>query len=74
MAKKRNWLDVLANLRIDRSKGPAPHKPLLLLLVLEMMENGEIDGNTLQLTISRSGLTLDTLPGIGNGNSKPRER
>lgn len=50
MAKKRNWQDVLANLRIDRSKGLAPHKPLLLLLVLEMMENGEIEGNTLHLT------------------------
>ncbi len=50
MAKKRNWLDVLASLRIDRSKGPAPHKPLLLLLVLEMLENAEIGGSTLHLT------------------------
>ena len=50
MDQQRNWLDVLANLRIDRSKGPAPHKPLLLLLLLEMMGNGEIDGINLHLT------------------------
>jgi putative restriction endonuclease len=50
VAKKRNWLDVLVNLRIDRSKGSAPHKPLLLLLLLEMIEKSEVPGNTLLLT------------------------
>jgi len=37
------WLHKLATLRIDRARGnPAPHKPLLLLVILEMAENGEI--------------------------------
>jgi putative restriction endonuclease len=42
MAKDQNyWLQKLATLRIDRARGnPAPHKPLLLLVILEMMEKG----------------------------------
>jgi putative restriction endonuclease len=37
------WLHKLATLRIDRARGnPAPHKPLLLLVILEMVENGEL--------------------------------
>lgn len=37
------WLHKLATLRIDRARGnPAPHKPFLLLVVLEMAERGEI--------------------------------
>ena len=37
------WLHKLATLRIDRAHGnPAPHKPLLLLVILEMAEKGEI--------------------------------
>lgn len=39
------WLQKLATLRIDRARGnPAPHKPLLLLVILEMAEKGEITG------------------------------
>jgi putative restriction endonuclease len=39
------WLNELATLRIDRARGnPAPHKPLLLLVILEMAERGEITG------------------------------
>ena len=37
------WLHKLATLRIDRArKDPAPHKPLLLLVIMEMAEKGEI--------------------------------
>jgi putative restriction endonuclease len=44
MVKGQNyWLQKLATLRIDRARGnPAPHKPLLLLVMIEMMEKGEI--------------------------------
>jgi len=39
------WLRRLQALRIDRARGnPAPHKPLLLLVVMEMVEKGEIAG------------------------------
>lgn len=37
------WLHKLATLRIDRARGnPAPHKPLLLLVIIEMAERDEI--------------------------------
>jgi putative restriction endonuclease len=37
------WLQKFATLRIDRAQGnPAPHKPLLLLVIIEMVEKGEI--------------------------------
>ena len=37
------WLHKLVTLRIDRARGnPAPHKPLLLLVIMEMAEKGEI--------------------------------
>jgi len=37
------WLTVLNNLRVDRSRVIAPYKPLLLLVVLELVENGDED-------------------------------
>ena len=37
-----HWLAVLGHLRIDRKGNPAPHKPLLLLTVIEMVEKGVI--------------------------------
>lgn len=37
------WLEKVARLNVYRAKGgPAPHKPLLLLLVLELAERGEL--------------------------------
>lgn len=37
------WLHKIATLRIDRArKDPAPHKPILLLVIMEMAEKGEI--------------------------------
>lgn len=45
------WLHKLATLRIDRARGnPAPHKPFLLLVVLEMAERGEIKGPELPMS------------------------
>ena len=45
------WLDKLSKLRVDRaSKNPAPHKPLLLLAILDQIENGEINTPIIHLT------------------------
>ncbi len=45
------WLKKLSTLKIDRSRGdPAPHKPFLLLVVLEMAEKGEIKEQELSLS------------------------
>jgi len=45
------WLHKLATLKIDRTRGnPAPHKPFLLLMVLEMADRGEL--NTPELPLS----------------------
>ena len=49
--KSDHWLHKLATLKIDRSRGdPAPHKPFLLLMVLEMAERGEIRDPLLPLS------------------------
>jgi putative restriction endonuclease len=45
-----HWLNVLRKLRVDRSQGIAPHKPLLLLVVMEIIEKGDLPGNSLNLT------------------------
>ena len=43
MATPDEWPGKFANLRFDRASGdPAPHKPLLLLVVLEMAEQGHL--------------------------------
>ena len=45
------WLHKLATLRIDRARGnPAPHKPLLLLVILEMADKGEIVSEEVSLS------------------------
>lgn len=45
------WLHKLATLRIDRARGnPAPHKPILLLVVIEMAERGEIKDRDIVLS------------------------
>lgn len=46
----RYWLHKLATLRIDRARKPAPHKPLLLLVILEMADKGEISGPEIRLS------------------------
>jgi len=51
MATPDEWLGKFANLRFDRASGdPAPHKPLLLLVVLEMAEQGLLPNEILPLT------------------------
>lgn len=48
---KKYWLHKLATLRIDCARGnPAPHKPLLLLVILEMIEKGEIVSSEVSLS------------------------
>ena len=37
------WLKVAANLRVDRKHDIAPHKPLLLLVVVELAEQGRLE-------------------------------
>ncbi len=48
--KQSQWLATLEKLRVNRSQGLAPHKPLLLLVVLEMIENGDLQSPSLKLT------------------------
>lgn len=46
-----DWFNRLAKLRVDRaSKNPAPHKPLLLLAILDQIEGGSITSNIVRLT------------------------
>src|SRR4051812_19009278 len=45
------WYGKISSLRVDRTRGePAPHKPLLLMAVFDMMETGELKEPILQLT------------------------
>lgn len=36
------WLSCISDLKIDRSRGPAPHKPILLLVLCDLIEEGLI--------------------------------
>jgi putative restriction endonuclease len=45
------WLQVLGRLNVYRARGgPAPHKPLLILVLLEMAEKGDLPAMVLPLT------------------------
>jgi putative restriction endonuclease len=51
MATPQQWLAKLAKLKVDKARGdPAPHKPLLLLVVLELAEQGQLQKDVLPLT------------------------
>lgn len=51
MGTAGQWLAVLGRLNVYRSRGgPAPHKPLLLLVLLELAERGELPPRVLPLT------------------------
>ncbi len=55
MATSEQWLLRLSKLRVDRASGnPAPHKPLLLLAVLELYEGNQISDERLALTAELS--------------------
>jgi putative restriction endonuclease len=46
-----DWFNRLVKLRVDRaSKNPAPHKPLLLLAILDQIEEGSITTKNVRLT------------------------
>jgi putative restriction endonuclease len=45
------YLRQIERLRVDRTRGlPAPHKPLLLLTVLDLIERGEITDNRVEIS------------------------
>jgi putative restriction endonuclease len=44
------WLKVVSNLRVDRKGTIAPHKPLLLLVLAELAEQGKLTAKILPLT------------------------
>jgi putative restriction endonuclease len=44
------WLKVVSNLRVDRKGTIAPHKPLLLLVLAELAEQGKLKSKFLPLT------------------------
>ena len=47
---RERWLAKLAKLKIDLKGNPAPHKPLLLLVVIELAEQGLLPRGTFTLT------------------------
>lgn len=50
-AQNEHWLRVVANLRVDRKNSNiAPHKPLLLLVLAELAEQGKLGEPILLLT------------------------
>jgi len=44
------WLKTISNLRVDRKGSIAPHKPLLLLVLAELAEQGKLTEKILPLT------------------------
>ncbi len=44
------WIEVAAKLKVDRSRGIAPHKPLLLLVIAGLVEEGKLTEIVLPLT------------------------
>jgi putative restriction endonuclease len=51
VATAEQWLGKLARLKVDKARGdPAPHKPLLLLVILELAEHGMLPDEVLPLT------------------------
>jgi putative restriction endonuclease len=51
LAPSDEWLGRLAKLKVDKATGdPAPHKPLLLLVVLDLAEQGLLPPHELELT------------------------
>ena len=51
MDKEVKWLKIIANLNFYKAKhGTAPHKPLLLLVVIDLVESGELASEVLELT------------------------
>ncbi len=47
---EKSWIRKLGRLRVDRARGIAPHKPLLILIIIEMIEKGELQSSIIKLT------------------------
>lgn len=43
------YVDKMKRLKIDRAHGPAPHKPVLLLSVIALIEDGQVTENRFEL-------------------------
>ena len=41
----QKYIHKIRRLNIDRAHGPAPHKPVLLLSVIELIEGGQVIEN-----------------------------
>lgn len=67
------WLAVLGRLRIDRKGNPAPHKPLLLLTVIEMIEKGVLVEPLLPYSGELSFRFLALWPIVAARRSQPPE-
>jgi putative restriction endonuclease len=51
MGTSHQWLAKLNHLHVHRGKdGPAPHKPLLLLVLMDLADEGRLPQDTLALT------------------------
>ena len=48
MSSSDYWLEKIATLRFEPARGIAPHKPLLLLVVCDLAEEGKLDGAMLR--------------------------
>ena len=46
----QQYIQKMERLRVDRAHGAAPHKPILLLAVIELIERGRIPENKIFLT------------------------
>jgi hypothetical protein len=63
-------LAALARLKTDRATGdPAPHKPLLLLALFDLIESGRVVPPVVGLTADLGYQFLRTWPGTAGGNS-----
>lgn len=67
------WLAALGRLRIDRKGNPAPHKPLLLLTVIEMVEKGVITDPLLPYSGELSFRFLALWPIVAARRTQPPE-
>jgi putative restriction endonuclease len=48
--RQERWLKIVSNLRVDRKDSIAPHKPLLLLVIADIAEEGSLKSTELPLT------------------------
>jgi putative restriction endonuclease len=65
------WLGKLSKLRVDRASGdPAPHKPLLLLVILDLAQEGLLPPKTLVLTPELASRFLSYSTTVANRRSQ----